>query len=181
MKSLKLLILLLLFVTSSCGQTAPKVEQKQIVVINTSLFYDERVGIIPLVLAVKPIYSEFESKEKELKEIVEKRQNLSAEILRLQNSAQNTTKGTIDKKISEYEILDCSVKNKLEEKKSQFEKKRLELTKDLRFDIAQSIKQFANERGYIIVLDKPQEFVSEDSVDVTMEFINFYHMSPKKK
>lgn len=183
MKLLNLLVILLCFVNLSCAQKATTT-QSQTVVINTSLFYDERVGIIPLILAVKPLYSEFQTKDVELKEMITQHQKLADEISKFQSSAKST-KGVsneiLNKKKDEFEILEAKIKSKTEEANSLFEKRKKELTKDLRKDIALSIEQFAKEKSYIVVLNDSQELPFENSVDATQEFIKFYNSSPKRK
>ncbi len=182
MKIISLLLACLLFVSSSCGQIE-KSNKKEFVLINTSTFYDERVGIIPLVLALKKLDTEFEIQKNEVKELTEKHNKLGDEIASLKSQTEaRISKELIDKKISDYEVLDCKLKSKTGEVRNAFLKRQHEATLGIKKDIEKSIKRFAEDKNYnIVIIESKDGQLFDELRDITLEFIKFYHMLPKEK
>ena len=177
-----LLFIVVAISTVGHGQTVQSPSTAKSAVISTDLFYDEKIGIIRLVMALKPLNAEFKATDDELKLLVEKHRTLAAELIRITNPERiEYSDRVIKEKIDEAESLRCKIQSVAEEAKTRYSKKRDEVARDIFRDIGRSIDDFAKEQSInIIIVNDSTEPIFEGLSDVTLDFIEFYNSRPTK-
>lgn len=177
-----ILVVVLLAVTVGYGQDTQTKATGKTVVINTQLFDDEQVGIVPLVLAVRPLYAEMKGKEDELRLLLARYSSLTAEISRLTAPDRiEYNERLMKEKIDEADDLLCNIRAAKENLKTQYYKRRADLTKNLMQDIGRRITEFANDRLFnIVIINELTEPPFEGLPDLTLDFINYYNSVSKK-
>lgn len=157
----------------------------KIAVINTAAFEDKETGIKEIAAAYDKIEAEFKPQAEDLKLVAEKIQNLKKEIEEFEvQSKKYRNVGcpiSIEKKLEEYDKLTKEYKQKQEEAKNLYDKRKPEIFADVNKIISEALKQFAKDKGYVAILDVSKcadcltgNFNGEDN-DVTAEFIKYYN------
>jgi len=177
-----LLFILIAISTVGYGQTVQSPSKAKPALIPTDLFYDEKVGIIRLVLALKPLNAEFKATDDQLKLLVEKHRFLATALIRSTNPERlEYNDRTIKERIDEADSLRCKIHSIAEDAKSRYSKKRDEVARDIFQDIGRSIDDFAKERSInVLIVNDSTELLFEGVSDVTLDFIKFYNSRPTK-
>ena len=156
----------------------------KIAVVNFELIRDEKTGIKEIADIYKKFDLEFESKENELKPLYKIMQHSLKELQNLENSIEiSVTEEFIKNLINQYDDALCKYERKLKEVKTLFDKRKLEVDKETKNKIAETIKLFAKEKGYAIILDSSQNniLVEGETIDATDEFKRYYNNQTEKK
>lgn len=187
MKMLQIIVLSLILGISSFAQN-------KIAVVDTSVFYDEKLGISELVTANKRLDAEFKPIEDELKLLNEK---LKKVVEGVENLSQNyiLPLSEVEKKIGEKQVEAQSLSNKIklivDEAKPLFEKRRSEIVEPVNKRITEKLKEFAKQKDFTTILEDldKQGCVCYGSVcityaeypNVTKEFIKFCNKEFEKE
>lgn len=166
----------MLFSVSAFAQATPI----KMGLINTEVFYDDKIGITKLVSAQKQLDNEFANQIKGLQDGSTRLQGLSTEI----QSNKTLTPAQVAAKRDEGERLQRELNYKKTELEAAIARRRQVLVTPISQDIGKGIDEFAKKNGYGAMFDvsKMAEsgillFLSE-SADVTKEFITFYNARP---
>ncbi len=189
MKSLKYLIinltLIFSFQVSLFAQQNP-VPPTKIGSILSENFADASAGIKDIIAVNEKLEKEFGPQELEIKILYEKHKNLINELKRISESKghPSISEKTLTEKINEVESAFCKLESQTKIVRSNFEKRETELFKEVYKKIAESLKVFAKEKGFVVILDSSQEnnsvIIEGEMIDVTKEFIQFYNNRIKK-
>ncbi len=189
MKSLKYLIinltLIFSFQVSLFAQQNP-VPPTKIGSILSEKFADASAGIKDIIAVNEKLEKEFGPQELEIKILYEKHKNLINELKRISESKghPSISEKTLTEKINEVESAFCKLESQTKIVRSNFEKRETELFKEVYKKIAESLKVFAKEKGFVVILDSSQEnnsvIIEGEMIDVTKEFIQFYNNRIKK-
>ncbi len=180
------LILLVSIVISINAQTekSQAVNSGKIAVINFELLKDEKTGIKDFVDVDKKLEIEFKPKDDELHLLFVKVQTLLKELKELEHLGEiRITKEFVENKFNEFELAGCKILRKQQEVKSLYEKRYSDLTEELNKKIISSLKLFAKDRDYKVILDSSKNnsvIIESEIVDVTNEFIQFYNKQKKQ-
>jgi Skp family chaperone for outer membrane proteins len=149
--------------------------------INSEAFDNKETGIKEIVETNEKLEAEFKPQIDELKAIAEKIQNQQEEFKKAGSGYWDgpIPKEKLDKSLKDYESDVCKYKTRTEEIKSQYDKRKSEIFADVYKKVRDTIKQFAKEKGYLIVLDSSKDnssaIIEGETIDITKEFIKYYN------
>src|SRR5882762_8263960 len=157
---------------------AAPVPDTRMAFIDTTMFADEKGGIIRYVNAVKTLEREFAPRQAELVNIQTRIKSLADEISKLSGNAVVDPK-TIQSKQDEGERLQRDLKYKKDQADADFAKRYEEAMGPISTDIGKAIDQFALQRGFTVVFDAsklaPAILTINRALDVTQAFVNEYN------
>ena len=187
-KVMRYVTLLLLFLGASAlliGQTCPANKAHSVVLIDTDYFGDERVGIVPYVLALRDASSDtFGEPQKEL------RLEIAAIDRDIQNINDHAAEGSAETKQRELEVKLKKKQDLLKElveaenkSKQVYERRRAIVLGPIEAEIRNAMPIFAKERCYDVILDLSKIpdavlYLDNDSF-VTKEFITWFNARRK--
>lgn len=163
MKIISFLFLTLILSASAFAQTATS---NKVAVVDTSIFSDPTKGIKILVKRENSYNIEYY-----LEQTLRKRINeLEKEVYCLQNQNKSS-----EKKSEELKKLKAELKRTEENKKAEIERKYSLIVKPVIEKIREKLKEFANLKGYAIVIDKSNTslLIEGEVDDITSDFIRF--------
>jgi hypothetical protein len=173
-----IIVLLLAGVSFAQNDRTPAASSTKFAVINRDSFYDKNNGITELVNVVNLLTAEFKSTIDELNALKDEILKLGEEI-----DFYSNCKGCrinweeVDKMRSKYEALIDKYKTIEAEARPRWDKRWTESGAIVEKKIAETIKQFAKEKSYIIfdraAADKGIILGVEN--DLTEEFIRYYN------
>ncbi len=201
MKIFKLLILVLVltvfFTISTNAQPDKKsdVALGKIASVDPKAFEDAKTGIKDLINANAQLDAEFKPQIDEFRALNFELQKLQTEIEDYQKALNKRKEVPIANykpiiaeataKFDEYQKLSSEFKNKQSIYKLLVDKRESELITPIKIKIGDSLKRFAKERDYKMILDGSQndsaEIIEGEVIDVTDEFIKFYNDSSDKE
>jgi len=183
MNTLRLTILALVFTTflsiSAMSQTGRSVY------VNTTVFYEDKVGITKLVTATKQIETDFAVRIKELRDGPAKLEAINRELENLSKlpPAQFNQTAYAAKR-EEGETLQRDLTYKKEDLERAIAKRRDQVVGPISREIGTAIDEFGAKNGYVAILDLSKMgesgallFLAPAS-DVTKEFIQFFNARP---
>lgn len=170
-------ILFLSFTTTIFAQNvADSAPKAQIAMVNMSLFYDKELGIKKLVQAKSLLIGKFHHNYR--------LQKLALEIERLEKEPHSLQieKELVQLKIVEIEKLKIERNQEKDRVDALFKDEYNKLISPIHEKIMKKIKDFAKEKGYLIVLDKSSLTESDVIIegradDITSEFIKYCNES----
>lgn len=147
--------------------------QNKIAVVDASVFYDEKNGIMELVTSNKKLEDEFKPKAEKFNDIGKE---LAKDITICSKTGHCDLK-ELEKRITEYEKQNKEFKETFY---TQFEKRKAEIVEPINRKIGDKAKEFVKKKGYAMLLDisksKSESWIicelCHDN-DVTNEFIKF--------
>lgn len=163
---------ILIIIVLSLFLCASSFAQNKIAVVDTSVFYDEKHGIMELVTANKQLEDEFKPKAEKFNDIGKE---LAKDITSCSKTGHCDLK-ELEKRITEYEKQNKEFKETFY---TQFEKRRSEIVEPINRKIGDKAKEFVKKKGYAMLLDiskiDDDWFICElcQDNDVTKEFIKF--------
>ena len=181
------------FVVSIMGQTEkkPDITPVKFAAVDTKAFEDEKSGIKDLIIAYDELETELKPQINELQalslELQKRQKELSeyGEVLKKDRLGCGDLYSKVKVKFEEYNKLYGEFESKHNDFKSLREKYKSEIVTPVEYKIGNALKQFAREKGYMMILDSSQNnsstLIEEEPVDITKEFIKFYnHYSEKE-
>ena len=186
MRLLLVAIFGLLLTTSVLCQNKPTINQ--IAVVDTEALFDEKAGLRDLSSLVKPLELEFAGLNSELRSLGKEYDDLADSISKISKAAEkypgvDWIGDDFMSKADRLKQLECTIKSKQEVAHQRYLKRRGEVTKDISPKIAEALRQFTAERGYLMVLDRSK--VDEGAViekptgvelsDITSSFVKYYN------
>lgn len=179
---IKSLIFALIITASAFSQT-PKPAATKIVTIDTSVFCDKEKGIREVIAAREKLDAEMKPKKDELAILEEKIKKLDKFRVALKEFPQGDY-FSFEQTTDLYEKLIVEYIQKRAETKSLYEQRKTEIFADIYQRIGDTIKQFAKEKGYVIILDKSKDnssvIIEGETFDVTEDFIKYYNENSVK-
>lgn len=175
------------FAISAFAQTQTPAK---IALVDTDDFYAEKGGITKIANGYKSLETEFKTASTELETNLKKLQALSTELQTLQNRANDPNyKVPIDPttaraKAKQYDDLKTDLERKQVDLKKRFSAREAEVMTPIIQDIGNQLGEYAKQKGYTMMLDSSKLknaqilIFSQDSTDVTKEFIQFYNTRP---
>lgn len=149
--------------------------------INTEAFYDKETGIKEVVETNARLETEFKPQKDELNLINEKIKKLEKELkdtAGMIESPRDLTIETTDGRVNEYDLAVENYKNRQAEIKVLYEKRKAEIFADVYKKVREAIKQFAKEKGFMMIIDSSKsnrDPILGDFDDVTEELIKYYN------
>lgn len=188
MNKIRLFPIALIFITlfSFAAFSQPAQPASKIVIVDTSAFFKDKIGIIKILNASKQLDVELTPKRNELEQMAIRSQNLQKEIDVYQKNAQN--KVPIDQKaaqakVDEMEKLQREGKFKQEEYNKFVEKRQNELLGPPYSEVLKSLEEYIRSKGYGMVFDVSKDqngmlIFATDQYDITKDFVAFYNARP---
>lgn len=184
MKKLSLLALILTAAFAVSGNA--QVTAVKIGLIDSGAFGVEKEGITRYVNAMKQLATEMKPSETELVTMQNRLQTLSDQITALQKtpSAVPTAAKDIQAKQDEGQRVQREFDFKKKEFDSRVEKRGNELLGPVQAEILKAIQDYANQKGFTLVLDieklvQSQSLLAMDvKTDITKDFITFFNARP---
>ncbi len=177
----KSLIFVLILSALAFAQTEnpQTLSQNKIAVINTEAFYHKDTGIKELADVYSQLEIEFKAKNDELALMFEGSKKMLKEIEDFGVCKFGCPSESVFKaKRDEYEKLLCKIQIENSVAKSLYKKRELELAGIVKKKVAEAIKQFAKEKGYVMVLDSSKDnasvIIEGETDEITKEFIKYY-------
>lgn len=162
--SISIFLLLTLSVSTTAQEQAKEKPTPKIAFIDTSVFSDEKDGILIYAKTIKEVESELAPLQRELEKIAEKIREIEAKF----------PAGS-----EESDKLRRVAKYKLEDYKIQFEKRASEVLKPIEESINNELTKFATQKGLTTLLDVggdiPICVICPSCPDITKEFIAYYN------
>lgn len=167
------------------AQTAQNPASK-IVIVDTSAFFKDKIGITKIINASKQLDNELIPKRNELEQMAVRSQNLQKEIDTYQKNVQN--KVPIDQKaaqakVDEMEKLQREGKFKQEEYNKFVEKRQNELLGPPYSEVLRVLEEYIKTKGYGMVFDVSKDqsgmlIYAGEQFDITKDFITYYNARP---
>ncbi len=146
--------------------------------VDTSLFADEKTGIVRYVRAVKSVQGEFAPRQAELVALQTRIKALSDEITKL-SASPVVGQETIKAKQDEGERLQRELKYKQEQASADYDKRLTQVVGPISTDIGKGLDLYASQHGLTMILDisklLPAVLTLNPAVDVTQSFIAEYN------
>lgn len=159
------------------GAAAP-VPATKMALVDTTMFADEKTGIVRYVRAVKSVQGEFATKTAELDSLQTRLKALADEITKLSGSPV-VSQESIKAKQDEGERLQREFKYKQEQVNADFEKRLNQIVSPISTDIGKALDLYASQHGLTMILDisklLPAVLTVNPAVDVTLPFIAEYN------
>lgn len=180
MRKICILICVLFLTVTSFSQTNKTSNELSIKVamVYSDDFFNDKSGINDLIIAKRNLNEEFSSQVKEIESLATKINRLEKELQSFQETNASRP-GIMESKLNEHEMTVCEAKEKINKLKISSKSRREEIFGQINDKISKTLKQFAEEKGFEIIIDrsKSSEFdvVSNSYPDVTVEFIEFYN------
>lgn len=167
-KTLQIIVLSLILGISSFAQN-------KVAVVDTNVFYDEKLGITELVVASKKLEDEFKPKAEKFNDIGKE---LAKDIIICNKTGHCDLKEKeLEKRITEYEKQNKEFKQTFY---TEFEKRKVNLLEPIKKKIGDKVETFKQKKGYVVIIDISRNgdssfFIYEEdsNPDVTKEFIKF--------
>jgi Skp family chaperone for outer membrane proteins len=167
--------------TTPAAQTAVpavNVPPTKIGLVDTTVFSDEKIGILRYVRAVKSVQAEFVPRSQELVTLQARMKALSEEIAKLA-AAPIVSQETITAKRDEGERLQREFKYKQEQIDADAQKRLAQVVSPISTEIGKALEEFANQRGLTLTLDvsklMPALLTVNPAMDVTTAFVADYN------
>lgn len=160
---------------SAATSTAKEVK---IALVDTSLFGDEKEGILRFRDAVKSVEAEFRVHQGELDNL-KKRFDAATKEVEALSKAPVVSQESISAKTEEAQSLERQIKRKQEDAQQALEKRYSEVTGPVSRDIGNALNAFAEQRGITLTLDisklLPAILTIAPAADLTKEFVAEYN------
>ena len=180
------LTLIATFSAFSFAQTTQAQTANRVVIVDTSAFFKDKIGITKILNASKQLDAELAPKRNELQQLAGKTQTLQKEIETLQKNLQN--KIPIDEKsaqtkVDELDRLKREGKFKEEEYNKFLEKRQNELLGPPYSEALKALEDYIKSKGFGLVFDVSKDqngmliFATEQH-DITKDFVTFYNSRP---
>ena len=157
---------------------AAPVPATKMALVDTTLFADEKTGIVRYVRAAKSVQAEFQPRTAELQTLQTRIKALADEITKLSNAAVVSPE-TIKAKQDEGERLQRDLKYKQEQANADFEKRMDQVVSPVSGDIGKALDLYATQHGLTMILDvsklMPAILTINSAVDITAAFIAEYN------
>jgi Skp family chaperone for outer membrane proteins len=164
--------------TSPAPQTGgvTAIGEGKIAVIDTGVFFDQKVGITRFNALMAGLNREFDPRQKELDGMRTRIATLTDEIQK-QQTANVVDQKSLQAKAEQLDQLKKDYQRKGEDATAAYNTRRQEVFGPLQEDIGKAIEGFARQRGITIIFDAAQVPVlyAADSVDITRAFIQEYN------
>lgn len=157
---------------------AAPVPATRMALIDTTLFADEKTGIVRYVRAAKSVQAEFKQTSAGLVTLQTRIKALADEITKL-SSAPVVSQDTIKAKQDEGERLQRELKYKQEQVSADFDKRMDQVVGPVSTDIGKALDLYATQHGLTMILDVskllPAILTVSPAVDITAAFIAEYN------
>ena len=157
---------------------AAPVPATRMALVDTTLFADEKTGIVRYVRAAKSVQAEFVPKTAELQTLQTRIKALADEITKL-SGAPVVSQETIKAKQDEGERLQRDLKYRQEQVSADFEKRMDQVVSPVSADIGKALDLYASQHGLTMILDVskllPAILTVNPAVDITAAFIAEYN------
>ncbi|MEQ1603976.1 MAG: OmpH family outer membrane protein [Pyrinomonadaceae bacterium] len=184
-RSFIFVILFLAFASvNSSAQAQPSAIK--IVVIDTAVFFNEKLGITKIVSASKTLANELAPKRSAVQQLVARIDTLNKEMAAFQANAAKgipVDEKTVQGKVDELERLKREGKYQEDEFNARAQKRQSEIVGPVYSEVLRSLGEYVKSKDYGIVFDASKDqtgvllFASE-KYDITKDFINYYNTRP---
>jgi Skp family chaperone for outer membrane proteins len=180
------LMLTAFFSISSFAQTTQNQTANKIVIVDTSAFFKDKIGITKILNASKQLDVEIAPKRNELQQMASRIQTLQKEIETLQKNIQNkipVDEKAAQAKVDELDRLKREGKFKEEEYNKFLEKRQNELLGPPFSEALKALEEYIRTKGFALVFDVSKDqggmlIFATDQYDITKDFIATYNARP---
>lgn len=175
-----------LFSISAFAQTQSSQTTSKIVIVDTSVFFDDKAGVTKIITAKKQLDTELTPKRNELQQMINRTQALEKDIQALQ--ANLDKKVPIDEKsaqskVDELERLRREGKFKEEEYNKLAQKRQADIVGPPFAEAMRALETYIKSKGYGMVFDASKDqsgflIFATEQYDITKDFITFYNSRP---
>ncbi len=162
--------------TPSPGQTLNNttLPATRIAIVDTSVFGDEKAGIVRYIAALKTVEREFEPRQAELNALQSRIKTVIDEFGKL-NAKPDVDQKVLQAKRDEGERLELDFKSKKDQADAAFAKRYEEVVGPVSAEIGKALDQFTQARGITLTLDiskmMPAILTVNPAMDITHAFI----------
>lgn len=175
------------FAISAFAQGAQPTGGK-IVVIDTSMFGDDKAGITKYLKAKQTVDAEFKTVDTELQTMQTRLAGLARDIEIFKANQEKGVpfdKNAAQSKVDEADKLQRDMKFKSEDAKVRYDRRKQTVLGPITEDIRKSLQDFAKQKGYSVILDSAKLdeagvilAMGNENADVTREFIAYFNTRP---
>jgi outer membrane protein len=162
--------------TSPAGspQTRSAVGPANIAVIDSSVFSNDKSGIVRVMNAMRQLDAKFQPLRTELRGMRERLNTMRSD---LQKKAAVQDSRTTAQQAEEANRLEVQIKRKAEDAQTSYQKESLAVLEPLQKDIATALNAYAQAKGISLLIDVTQVPViyAASNLDITKDFIIEYN------
>jgi Skp family chaperone for outer membrane proteins len=159
--------------TPATAQTSAPVPDGRIALIFSDFFQDPKTGIARINATMNALNREFQPRQTELNQMMQKVQQLQDEITKGQQGDQKALQAKMD----QLDQLKKEYQRKGEDATSAYNKRKQAIFAPLQEDISKALETYARTHGIAVLIDGsavPLAYAA-DAIDVTRAFINEYN------
>lgn len=159
---------------TSLPNTAPVAAAGPVGVIDSSMFSDDKQGILRVVAAMNQVEQKFEPLRKEINGMRERLSTMQSDISK---KAPTQAASLTAQQTDAASQLEVQIKRKAEDAQSDFQKQLNAALNPLQSDINNALNTYAQSKGILIIIDSsrvPIIYVHQ-SIDITKDFIAEYN------
>lgn len=168
------------------GQNQASAPVSKVVIIDTSVFFNEKNGITRIIAAAKTLSNELSSKRDAVRALIARVETVSKEV---ETFRANAVKGipidekTFQAKVDEVERLKREGKYEEEEFNALAQKRQNEIVGPVYSEVIKVLGEYVKTKDYGILFDASKDqngmlIYASDKYDITKEFITFYNTRP---
>lgn len=161
--------------TPAAPQTSTPVPDGKIALIFSDFFQDPKTGIARINATMNALNREFQPRQTELNQMMQKIQQLQDEITKAQQSG--TDPKALQAKMDQLDSLKKEYQRKGEDATAAYNKRKQAIFAPLQEDISKALEAYAKAHGIAVLIDGsavPLAYAA-DAIDVTRQFINEYN------
>ena len=113
----------------------------------------------------KSLEEKLDQKEKERKKLVDEIRKLKDEMVLLSDKGKEEKQPVIDEKIKNLQEFDTELRNELKQERD-------EMIRDIEREIGKIIRDYAEKRGYTVILNDLVAVYWDETIDITQDIID---------
>ncbi|MFT3743822.1 MAG: OmpH family outer membrane protein [Pyrinomonadaceae bacterium] len=179
-------LVVLAFTSVHISAQAQAATSSKIVIIDTSVFFNEKLGITKIVAASKTLTAELAPKRSVVEQFVARIDALNKEMAAFQANASKgipVDEKAAQSKFDELERLKREGKFQEDEYNVYAQKRQSEIVGPVYSEVLKSLGEYVKSKDYGILFDASKDqtgilIYASDKYDITKEFIAFYNARP---
>ena len=155
-------------------QTSAPVAESKIALIFSDFFQDPKTGIARINATMNALNREFQPRQTELNQMMQKIQQLQDEITKGQGTLPPKD---LQAKVEQLDLMKKDYQRKGEDATANYNKRKQAIFAPVQEDISKALETYAKARGIAVLIDGsavPLAYAA-DAIDITRAFINDYN------
>ncbi len=185
-RSLVFSILFVAFASVCISAQAQPASAPKIVVIDTTVFFNEKLGITKIVSASKTLANELAPKRNAVQQLVARIDALNKELASFQANASKgipVDEKKVQTKVDGLERLKREGKYQEDEFNAMAQKRQNEIVGPVYSEVLKTLGEYVKSKDYGLLFDASKDqsgmlIYASEKYDITKEFINYYNTRP---